>query len=125
MLLIDFLSGIIIGALSGMGIGGGGLLVIYLRLIRGYSQIDAQGANLLFFLFAAASSLIFHIKKRKMDFRLIGIFVVSGIVGSLLSTSFVSSIPEDITGKFFGGMLVISGVWTLFSTYRKKRKKAD
>ena len=46
----------IIALLSGMGIGSGGLLVIYLTLLEKVPQLTAQGINLLFFIFASASS---------------------------------------------------------------------
>ena len=56
-IVIDILAGILIGTLTGMGIGGGGLLVIYLTAVRGMPQLSAQGCNLLFFIFAASASL--------------------------------------------------------------------
>ena len=45
-ILITFL----LAALSGMGVGGGGLFVIYLSLFTNTPQLTAQGMNLLFFL---------------------------------------------------------------------------
>ena len=56
MLWIDILATLLVATLSGMGLGSGGLMVIYLTLIRHVSQLPAQGFNLLFFLFASASS---------------------------------------------------------------------
>ena len=52
-IVIDILAGILIGTLTGMGIGGGGLLVIYLTAVRGMQQLSAKACNLLFFIFAA------------------------------------------------------------------------
>ena len=123
----DIIASLLLGALAGMGIGGGGLLVIYLTLVKDFDQINAQAINLLFFIFAAASSLAVHAKKRKMDIRLISIFAVSGIVGSLVGTGITALIPSELTRKLFGAMLMISGAVTLIristADIKKRRKQ--
>ena len=108
---VDIIASVLLGALAGMGIGGGGLLVIYLTLVKDYDQINAQAMNLLFFIFASTSSV--HASKRKLDARLISIFSVSGIVGSLVGTGIAGIIPSELTRTLFGSMLIISGVITL------------
>ena len=42
----------LISALMGMGVGGGGLLIIYLTLYLNLPQLTAQGTNLLLFVLA-------------------------------------------------------------------------
>ena len=54
--MVSFIVALITSVLSGLGIGGGGLLVIYLAFFTDTPQITAQGINLLFFIF---SSIIF------------------------------------------------------------------
>ena len=56
--MIDFFAGVLIASLAGMGIGGGGLLVLYLVFVKGAEQLGAQGLNLVFFICAAASSVM-------------------------------------------------------------------
>ena len=51
MWMIDIFAGFFAAMLSAMGVGGGGLLVIYLTEILGMEQRCAQGINLLFFLY--------------------------------------------------------------------------
>ena len=48
----------LLAALSGMGVGGGGLFVIYLSLFTDTPQLVAQGMNLLFFLFFSQNSTL-------------------------------------------------------------------
>ena len=55
MIFIDVIASFIIALLSGMGIGSGGLFVIYLTFMTNADQLSAQGANLLFFLFSSDS----------------------------------------------------------------------
>lgn len=112
----------IIALLSGMGIGSGGLLVIYLTLLEGAPQLTAQGINLLFFIFASASSLLLHITKRKLYAGAIFIMGSCGIVGSLLGSTVAAQLPSHILGKIFGAMLVISGVLSLRTKTAKSAK---
>lgn len=122
MTFIDIAAGILFGALAGMGIGGGGLIVIYLTLFRDYAQKDAQLANLIFFTVAAAASLFIHFKKRKIKFFPVIFLTVGGLFGSLLGSHVTTLIPQEITGKLFGVMLVITGFITFIKAKRLMRK---
>ena len=48
--LIAALAGAVTGVLSGFGVGGGSLLLIYMTSFAGVPQTLAQGVNLLYFL---------------------------------------------------------------------------
>ena len=109
-----------IALLSGMGVGSGGLLVIYLTLVEKVDQLTAQGINLLFFIFSAASSLLLHITRRRLYAGVILILSLCGIVGSLLGSTVAAKLPSPILSKIFGVMLTVSGILSL----RKKSDKA-
>ena len=113
MQIVTMIIVFIIAALSGMGVGGGGLFVIYLSLFTDTPQLLAQGINLLFFLLCAGASLIFHLQKRNIYFLAVAILAGAGIVGSLVGSSIAEHIDESILRKIFGAMLVISGIITL------------
>ena len=55
--LLPLLAGTATGILSGFGVGGGTLLLIYMTTFAGVPQNLAQGVNLLYFLPAAATAL--------------------------------------------------------------------
>ena len=55
--LTAILAGVLTGILSGFGVGGGTLLLIYLTTFAGIAQNQAQGINLLYFLPSAAAAL--------------------------------------------------------------------
>lgn len=113
MQIVTMIIVFIIAALSGMGVGGGGLFVIYLSLFTDTPQLLAQGINLLFFLLCAGASLIFHLQKRNIYFLAVAILAGAGIVGSLVGSSIAEHIDESILRKIFGAMLAISGIITL------------
>ena len=62
-----FLVGGLTGILSGFGVGGGSLLLVYLTGIAEVEQTLAQGINLLYFLPAAAAALPTHFKNGYID----------------------------------------------------------
>src|SRR5699024_5387810 len=59
--------GLATGILSGFGIGGGSLLMLWLTCVMGVSQRDAAGMNLLYFLACAPPALISHWKNQLID----------------------------------------------------------
>ena len=113
---------LLIAILSGMGVGGGDMFVIYLSLLTDTPQLTAQGINLLFFLFAAASSLLLHIMKRKIYGGIVLILSLCGIVGSLLGSFVAANLSSTVLGKIFGGMLVVSGLLSLRKRSHKAKK---
>ncbi len=112
--MLDFIVGFAVSVLSGLGIGGGGLLVIWLVLYHSVEQLTAQGINLVFFLFSSSAAMIVHLMKRKLNFKLIAYLAVFGIVGSFLGSLLSKNVSPEIIRSAFGILLIISGVMTLF-----------
>jgi len=109
MVIIDFVAAILLGALSGMGIGGGGLLVIYLTLIRSVDQISAQGLNLFFFIFASAAALFVHMTKRKIPLGILLYCSAFGMAAAYFGAAAANAVNPVLVRKLFGGMLAIAG----------------
>ncbi len=51
-MLLSMLAGALTGLLTGAGIGGGSLLLLYMTVFQKVPQLEAQGINLLYFLAA-------------------------------------------------------------------------
>ena len=119
--LIDTLVGAATGVISGFGVGGGTLLVLYLTLFSKVQQLQAQGINLLYFIPCAVSALFSHIKNKRIDYTA---WLVSGGVGTLsaLGASYLATRKEmNILPRVFGGFLVVMGLWEIISVTREKR----
>ncbi len=121
--MLDSVVAFIIAALSGMGIGSGGFLVIYLSLAEQTPQLTAQGINLLFFLFSSAASLFLHMRKRKLLGSVILTMSAMGILGSPLGSLAAAALPSDALRKLFGGMLIVSGLLSLRKSLAKSKKE--
>ncbi len=113
MLIFQITVSFLIAALSGMGVGGGGLFVIYLALTGDTPQLTAQGMNLLFFLFSAGASALVHLSRRRIFGKVVLLMALSGIVGSLLGTALTSYVSEGLLRKSFGFLLVVGGILAL------------
>ena len=61
--------GLLTGIISGFGIGGGSLLLVYLTAFAAVDQYTAGGINLLYFLCCAPAALVSHIKNRRVEWQ--------------------------------------------------------
>lgn len=111
--MLDFLIGFAVSVLSGLGIGGGGLLVIWLVLACGAEQLTAQGINLIYFLFSSGAAMLWHLTKRRLNFRLIGALALFGVIGAVGGSLLARSAEPDIIRKCFGWLLLGSGLLAL------------
>lgn len=124
MWILDSIAAIILGALSGMGIGGGGLLVIYLTLVKNTDQIMAQGLNLYFFLFASIGALFLHFRKRRINYVAVLCLAAFGIPAALFGSLASAATDPGVLRAVFGIMLVATGgIGLLRAALRFKRDK--
>ena len=111
---MDFIVSLLVSVLSGMGVGGGGLLVIYLTLFLGKEQFLSQGINLLFFLAASVSSLFIHLRQRRIDWRAVTAIALIGSAGVLLGAALAGELSGGILRKIFAGFMIVAGALQLF-----------
>lgn len=119
-ILHAFIIPIVLAVLSGMGLGGGGLFVIYLKLFVGGDQLEMQAINLLFFIFAAGASLTFHLLRRRIYVSAVILAAASGMVGSLIGSFIASRIRSASLGIIFGIMLIGAGIYSFFGGAKKR-----
>ncbi len=117
---MDILIMLLLAALYGCGMGGGGLLVVYFTLLRGMAQADAQALNLFFYVIASTASAAILLRKRKIDPRLVVLCSLAGIPGAYLGSLLRQLISVALLRKIFGVMLIITGVSVFFSKSKEK-----
>ena len=110
---LDILVSFGIALLSGLGVGSGGLLVIYLTLLCAVPQLQAQGINLVFFIFSAGSSMLVHLFSRRLPLALCILMIAAGIPGALIGARLAALLPGEALRKLFGAFLVTAGLLTL------------
>lgn len=114
--------------LSALGMGGGGVLLLYLTAFRDTPQLAAQGINLAFFLPVAAVSLAFHIKNKLVDFKIAAVLIPAGILGVFGGSWLAGRLDEALLRKLFAGLLVLIGLrelWSAWQEWRQDREKKN
>lgn len=113
--------GILLGFLSGLGVGGGSLLILYLTLILDTPAQEAKAMNLMFFIPSALIASLFRMKQGSLQAKYI-LPALAAAVGGCILFSFISTgLDTQFLRKPFGILLVITGLRELFYRERKAR----
>lgn len=116
---VAILVGTILGFLSGLGVGGGSLLILWLTLVLDFEADAARMMNLLFFLPAAAISCLFRRKQGSISTKKLLPAVVTGCLSAILFSHLGQEMDIDWMKKLFGILLLITGIRELL--YRPKQ----
>ncbi len=107
-MIITILAGLFSGIVSGMGIGGGAILIPILTMFLDIGQQAAQCANLVYFIPTAIAALIIHVRNKSVDFKaalpIIGFGVVGAIAGSWIAVYMSAKILRRIFAVFLFAM---------------------
>ena len=114
------LIGALTGVLSGFGVGGGTLLLIYLTAIADVEQTTAQGINLLYFLPAAATALPSHIKNGYIQKQTALPAIGSGLLCSAAAAWVATAMNVELLRKCFGVFLLYIGTRELLQKPSKE-----
>lgn len=108
------LAGAAAGVLSGFGIGGGTLLVLWLTLAQGMDQLQAGGINLLYFGCCALPALWGHAKNRLIERQAAVWCVCLGIPACIGAAVLASVLEVALLRRCFGVLLLFVGFRELF-----------
>ena len=108
--LIPLLAGAATGILSGFGVGGGSLLLIYMTSFAGVPQNLAQGINLLYFLPTAGAALPAHFKNGYVEKAALAPAILAGLAGTALAAWAATSLDPQVLRRCFGVFLLLIGL---------------
>ena len=117
-ILIGFASGII----SGMGIGGGAILIPLVTIFEGVSQQIAQGINLTYFIPTAIIATFVHIKNKSIDLKTAAVLGISGLPGAIIGSFFATAIQGDTLRRMFGFFLLLVGIYEIYRGFALNRR---
>lgn len=113
-----FIFGFLSGIISGMGIGGGTILIPSLAFFTTLTQQQAQGINLIVFIPVAFVALIVHFKEKNIDFKYAKWIILGGIFGALIGSYMAVNIDSSYLRKYFGVFLLFIGMYELIKKNR-------
>lgn len=112
--MIEILTGAISGIVSGMGMGGGTILILILSLFLGLDQHVAQATNLVFFIPTSLTSIIVNVKNKMINWK-IGIPVaIFGVIGAIVGANIAVNMEVNKLKKFFGIFLAIIALYQIY-----------
>ena len=114
-MILAILVGAATGVLSGYGVGGGTLLLLYLTAFAQVPQAMAQGVNLVYFLPCSGAALWSHIKNGMVEKRAFLPAAIAGCLCTLPAAFFATAIDGTVLHRIFGSFLIVVGLRELFS----------
>lgn len=127
--MFEILIGVVSGIISGIGMGGGTILIFILTTFAGIEQHTAQGINIVFFIPTAIASIIVNYKNKNIDFKVTKYIIIFGIVGSFIGSIIAINTDVKILRKYFGFFLLLIAIYEIFTfikmyiKYKKGKNK--
>lgn len=118
---IALLVGAVTGIMSGLGSGGGTLLIIFMTLFLKTPQLEAQGINLLYFLCCGAPAAYMHKKNGQVNVKYALAAIIPGCAAAAVSSFAANNIDVSTLRFMFAALLIILGIKELFTTSKHDR----
>lgn len=121
--MIKVLIGIISGIVSGMGMGGGSILITILTCFSEINQKIAQSTNIIFFIPTSIAATIVNIRNEQIKWRIAIPLTIAGIFGAAIGSNIAINLETKILKKIFGVFLLVIATYEAIYWYRKYIKK--
>lgn len=109
MILLGII-GLLSGIISGMGIGGGTILIPAIVMLTDISQQAIQGINLIYFIPTAIIALITHIKNGNVEKSVVKPIVLFGLIGAVAGSLIAVNLDSGLLRKAFAVFLIFMGI---------------
>ncbi len=122
-MIVEVLVGAAAGFVSGCGVGGGTLLLLYLTAVMGVAQRTAAGINLLYFIVCSPMALWLHFRRRTVKWRQVWPAALGGAVTAACAAWGTGYLSTDWLRRGFGVMLIYIGIRSLVPSVRFVRRR--
>lgn len=122
---MEYIIGIIAGIVSGLGMGGGTILILLLTIFLKVEQNIAQGSNVIFFIPTAIAAILIYMKDKKINFKVAFPICIWGLIGVFIGANIASKLEVDSLRKCFGVFLIITAIYQSYSLYYRYRKEKN
>lgn len=117
------LIGIISGIITGLGMGGGSILILFLTMFMNVSQHTAQAANLIFFIPTSISAIYVYFKNKNIDKKVGRKLLYTVIIGAITGACLTKYIDSTNLKKYFGMFILAVGIIDIIITIKGKIKE--
>ena len=109
-----------LSVLAGLGVGSGGVYLLWLKEGIKMDEGAAIFFNLCFFIGALSVATAIHARQRLLDYRFLLEIVLFGIPGALLGKWLNAFFSPVLLRVLLGVFLIFSGIFSLIITKKKK-----
>lgn len=120
----EILIGVISGIVSGLGMGGGTILITFLTCFLKVNQIVAQASNIIFFVPTSIIATIVNVKNHTLKWKIAIPLVITGVVGAAIGSIIANKMDTSLLKKAFAIFLMFIALYQSICWYRKYIKKA-
>lgn len=113
--------GILLGFLTGLGTGGGSLLVLWLTLVLHTDPAQARLINLMFFIPCALIAAFGHWRQGRIRWSKVFLPALAGCLSAAIFAFVGQKMNTESLQKLFGVLLIIMGIKELLYRPRKPR----
>ena len=118
--MLQILIGGLSGIFSGIGMGGGTILIFLLTTFAGLEQHIAQATNLIYFIPTAISAIIVNYKN--IDVKLATYISGCGIIGAIIGSIISVNIQVGTLRKLFGIFLIAIAIHEIYTLWKEAQK---
>jgi len=116
---------IVSGIISGMGMGGGSILILLFTLFMNIDQHIAQGTNLIFFVPTAVIATIINFKQKYVDLKLAIPISIFGIGGAIIGAKISVNMQAEQLKKYFAIFILLIGLYEIYDIWKKYISKKN
>ena len=121
----EILIGAFSGIFSGIGMGGGTILIFLLTTFAGLEQHIAQATNLIYFVPTAISAIIVNYKEKNIHTKLAKLISIYGVIGAIIGAIISINMDVQKLRKIYGiflATIAIHEIYTVFKEYKLHKK---
>lgn len=120
--MLQILIGGLSGIFSGIGMGGGTILIFLLTTFAGLEQHIAQATNLIYFIPTAISAIIVNYRNKNINAKLAIYVSICGIIGAIIGSIISVNIKVGILRKLFGIFLIFIAIHEIYTLWKEAKK---
>lgn len=117
--MLEIAIGAIAGVVSGMGMGGGTMLIFLLTTLVGLEQHIAQATNLIFFIPTSISAILVSLKNKKVNIKLAIIISMCGVIGAIIGAQIAIKTDVSKLRRYFGYFLAIIAIHEIYTLIKE------
>lgn len=122
---MEIIFGLIAGMVTGLGMGGGTVLILLLSLFMDLEQHIAQATNLVFFIPTSIAAIFINLKQKNIDLKVAISISIFGIVGAIIGAIISEKISSGNLRKCFAIFIFIIAIHEVYKLYREYKKKKN